>query len=136
MDGSRERDPAGHDPANEPEDANQSHDAALQIVHLRSNAAIPFPLAATGERFRGGGDGDGDGDSSTGAADASGSAPPMDASPLGTSMSRRHRDVSSNRLPLLADTLHKRSTTGRTWSYRAPLLSPPSRTKPTLGRIA
>lgn len=50
------RDPAGHDPeANEPEDANQSHDAALQIVHLRSTAAIPFPLAATGERL---GDGD------------------------------------------------------------------------------
>lgn len=40
--------PAGHDPANEPEDANQSHDAALQIVHLRSNAAIPFPVAAAG----------------------------------------------------------------------------------------
>lgn len=40
--------PVGHDPANEPEDANQSHDAALQIVHLRSNAAIPFPVAAAG----------------------------------------------------------------------------------------
>lgn len=38
-----QRIPAGHDPANEPENANQSHDAALEIVHLRSNAAIPFP---------------------------------------------------------------------------------------------
>lgn len=38
-----ERIPAGHDPANEPENANQSHDAVLEIVHLRSNAAIPFP---------------------------------------------------------------------------------------------
>ena len=57
-DGEREREererersaaPAGHDPANEPVDANQSHDAALQIVHLRSNAAIPFPVAAAGD---------------------------------------------------------------------------------------
>jgi len=37
------RNPAGYDPANEPENANQSHDAGLEIVHLRSNAAIPFP---------------------------------------------------------------------------------------------
>lgn len=38
-----QRIPTGHDPANEPENANQSHDAAHEIVHLRSNAAIPFP---------------------------------------------------------------------------------------------
>lgn len=37
------RNPVGYDPANEPENANQSHDAGLEIVHLRSNAAIPFP---------------------------------------------------------------------------------------------
>ena len=37
--------PAGHYPSNEPEDANQSHDAVLQIVLLRLTATIPFPTS-------------------------------------------------------------------------------------------
>lgn len=87
-----ERDPAGHDPANEPEDANQSHDAALQIVHLRSNAAIPFPLQlGTGERLE-----------VTAMATAASAPPSVDVSPLGTSMSRCEHGGA------LADTLHER----------------------------
>ena len=38
-------DPKGHHPSNELEDANQSHDAVLQIVLLRLTATIPFPVS-------------------------------------------------------------------------------------------